>query len=344
MKTAVVNANDTGAVESLAHLLEQAGYRCVRPTPATWKTLHYEVGLEGMVDPKDAVDVWGYDEPTVPAEATLGDVNQADLFVDLKAHVNYNKIVGAFPSLAGKVLWYQINGGDPWKRDDPDLWCNPPCPLVTTNQWYADKGGEVRPNADGGTSVTIAPWLDRSYCFWPKFMRAGEYSLSNRHREIFHAPICLVHNVERWGYPHLVEQLKHKMYFYGVNSPHRMISRKQAKVELSLALCMLHLKIGDSVGYAVLEAIHAFCPIVCSKRYIEETKLGELLVDGETCLTFPEEATAADVDELTRRISDPETNLRITLEAKHRWLDLMNREIDRRERGEFKAFIERNFK
>ena len=311
MKRAILNIADTGALESTAHMLERIGYVCMRPGNELLHELR-QANLANVLSIDDLVKDWGYARPCGPMPAFREDMQSCDLFVDTKAHTNYPKIVARWPNLAGKVLWCCLNGGDPTKRTDGEPWADPPCPVLTNNQWYEGP---------------------RFYTCYPLYVRFDERKRSG----IDGPPVCLVHNVERWGHGELVKPLQDEgVMFYGVNSPHCMLPHAQAMHELEQATCMVHLKCGDTVGYAVVEALAAKVPVLCTTRYIEETRLGALLEPGKTCLAFHD---APSFRTAMVRVRNAAENDRIGCWGRERLRDLMWRDADG-----FATFMGRNFK
>lgn len=318
---AILNIADTGALESTAYMLECAGYDCYRPNNELIKELRH-FGLENVLSVEDLVADYGYAPPRVSKLASPQDMFHADLFVDTKAHVNYETIVKCWNNLRGKVAWMCLNGGDPWKRRDGLRWTNPPCPVITHNQWYKPFG--------------------KAYVCYPPYMRFGEQPQSNENAD--GNPICLVHNVERWGYGHAVQPLREiGVKFYGLNTPEGPIKNGNALELLAKAVAMVYLKQGDTVGYATLEAISVGTPLMVTQHYIDETNLHDLLKPGWTCVVFNQLNAVESVQHLLRifRENKPFRDS-IVAQARANLLAVMwNKERDLRS---FKRFMERNFK
>lgn len=320
MKTAIVNIADTGALESTVHMLEAVGYECSRPDPELIRILR-NADLEGVYSVQELSESWGYPEPIVSRLAKPADMDKADLFVDLKAHVNYPRIVKQWPSLANKVLWRCINGGDPTKRKDGLPWAEPPCPVLTDNQWYE---GYLR-----------------AYTHFPPYQR-----LYSRYRAIYVTgpPICLVHNVLRWGYGDIVEPLQRLgVKFYGGNCPDGLLQYLVAMNQLSSSISMVHVKVGDSVGFATLEAMASACPILVSRFYIAETKLHKLFSHGATCITFDRPTAVEEVKSALHVLADPDYNTKLGLAGKNRLLEIMWNKDKPADLQSFKGFMEHYF-
>jgi hypothetical protein len=348
-KTAVIQCPDTSPVESLVVMLRAAGYRCLhtsRALLATLKDVGCDVVIPGGV--AELVRGMGYDWPfpddeSALAEATPRDMERCDLYVDIKAQKNYAALCRRWPRLEGRVLWYRINGGRPEhvikpSGEDCGDEVNPPCPVLTPNQWYAERSGlpELGDPYPG--------WAGRAYACWPPFVRIGEYyPKRGRSIEAGHTPqppVCLIHAVGNWGYGALVEAARGLgVHCYGDRSPDGLVKHHDIPNLLANSLCLVHLKSNDAPGYALLEALAAACPVVCTRRLIWRCRMGDLLIPGETCLVFDREThdglTPADVAECTRelaghleRLRDRAENLRIGLAGRER-LKAVQWDIDR---------------
>lgn len=314
MKKAILNIADTGALESTAHMLESIGYECRRPDNKLIGEIR-NAGLEGVYSIEELVQKWGYDYPNVTALATCLDMENIDLFVDVKAHTNYERIVGKWPNLRDRVLWCCLNGGDPTKRKDGLPWSDPPCPTLTNNQWYVS--------------------IPDSYVCYPPYIHYKD-SLRMGHDG---PPLCLVHNVMRWGYGGIVESLSKigvKFYGGGDDTPNGLLTHKKSIELLEKALCMVYCKVGDTVGYAVLEAMSIGCPLVCTEHYIQETRQHWLLEPNVTCLTFNPQDPVKSVQKILTRLSEGEENAKLGEVARKRLGKLMwNKERDGEDFKEF---------
>ena len=411
MKRAVLQVADQGPLESLVKILESGGYQCFLPGSDLRARLQSFGGL--VLSPEDLHRSMGYDMPFPMAETNSLD---CDLFVDVKAHQTYYKLVAAFPHLAYRVLWYRINGGKPEhvvKREnrvkavldrhtliacaqdhgkleseavfphigEPRCRCviesvvvedcgdevNPPCPVLTPNQWYREwnlRHWEIREYRDANGNDTGLSWCDecktgesgldeqacKSYTCWPPFVRFHEY---HRPRQPFHSPICLIHNLQGWGYGKLIEPMRALgVRMYGRGSPDGLIQHAEMPRLLSTARCMVHLKSSDAPGYAIYEALAAACPIICTRRLIWRCQMQDLLIPNETCLVFDREThdglTDADVTDCTNevrehlnRLRDDSENRRIGNNGRKRLVELMWR-ADRDDES-LRKFMARNF-
>lgn len=293
-KTAILQVADTGPLESLVVMLRSAGYRCKLPGQDIRDALR-KIGCDTVLEIKSLVESWGYDQP-IPLEiASLDDMHTADLFVDIKAHRNGRFIKKRWPNLKKKLLWYRINGGMPEhviRSDGFDCGdeINPPCPILTPNQWYKDHETNWSPD--------LRPHLTKAYTCWPPFFRYEDHNYprvnedrvkTNPHYE---PPICLVHNLRGWGYGPMVEQMNELgISLHGVNSPNGLINHREVPVRLSKVLCMVHLKSSDAPGYALYEALASACPIIVSRKLIWKNKMEEMFIPYETCLVFNDRET-----------------------------------------------------
>lgn len=312
MRKAIINMADTGAMESTLHMLTMIGYDCYRPDESLLQVLR-KIGLSNVLSVDDMVKDWGYARPRLDKITREGDMEDCDLFVDTKAHTNYNLIVDRWPNLKDKVLWCCLNGGDPKKRKDGLPWTDPPCPILTNNQWYLD--------------------YERAYTFIPYYTRFNE-----RFRLDFRSPpICLVHNVQGWGYGEHLPKLKELgvRFYGGGDGNEKLLSHADAMFRLAAASCLMHVKVGDTVGYAMLEAMASECPFFCTQFYIDECRLHDILIPGETCLTF----NVNNLDSLKEQWEDTKGMAKIAKTAKSHLLEMMWRDV-----YEFEMFMREHFK
>lgn len=361
MKKAILNIADTGPLESLVIMLRSVGYECFIPNKSLRSGLR-SLGLDLVLDIDDLVNGMGYERPMTLPEAGLAQCDTADLFVDVKAHRNYSKIVGGFPSLASKVLWYRINGGQPEhviKSDGTDCGdeANPPCPILTPNLWYKYEweGEDKKVGQTTLTEVSPVPWKGRAYSCYPPFYRFDEYYPINK-RVPSTAPICLVHNLRGWGYGALIDNMRSLgVKCYGDGSPDGLVPHSQIPQMLSTALCMVHLKSSDAPGYALYEALAAACPIVCTRRLIWRNRMQDLLIPGNTCWTFDREThdglSKEDISQCTAEVehhldhlkSFPENAHELGMAGRERLKSLMWSENKPEDVASLADFFERNF-
>jgi len=247
---------------------------------------------------------------------------------------------------------------------------NPPCPVLTPNQWYHQWDlRHWRVYRDPETSLascdvckTGEAGLDdeacKSYTCWPPFVRFGDYY--DKHQRIGFitprttaSPICLIHNVNGWGYRDLVDPMRGLgVRVYGNGSPDGLINHSTIPQELSSALAMVHLKSSDAPGYAIYECLASACPLICTRRLIWRCRMEGLLVPGETCLVFdrethegltPEDVTSctAEVAGHLAKLKNQDYNRQIGLAGYNRLREVMWRE-DRDADG-LRKFMRRNF-
>lgn len=321
-KLAILQVADAGPLESLVHMLTEAGYTCVLPNDQLRRILRDELGMDCVLDPHDLTRGMGYDPVHVNSVGPAA-MDVCDLYVDIKAQRCHDKVVARWPRLRGKVVWYRINGSAPehvvrYAKDgsgrvveDCGNEADVPCPVLTPVLWYAcdpatdcDERGlpfsrflaPDSPLRKGGTN-----WADAAYPCWPPFVKAGDYYDTHRRpsrdSERYGPPVCLLHNARGWGYGKLFDPLRALgLKVYGAGSPDGLVRHRDIPKLLSTAVAMVHLKSSDAPGYALYEALAAGCPVVCPGRLIWRCRMQSLYVSGETCLTFDDRDSH---DELT---------------------------------------------
>lgn len=343
-KLAILNIADTGALESTWIMFDALGYEVRRPNEQLLQQIR-ACGCSGVFSVKELKDRMGYDDPMVTALASPDDTQRCSVFVDVKAHVNYPYIVKRWPNLERKVLWCCLNGGNPTKRTDGLPWANPPCPVLTNNQWYKDSF--VVHNQWSGEGHAMfsnpAPWNGRAYVCYPPYARWFDRKQSTHDGP----PICLVHNVRNWGYGHLVDaytDLGGKAYGWG-DTPHGLLPYKSAMAALERALCQVYLKKGDTVGYAAVEAIAAGVPMVVTQEYIRETRLEEMFKLG-TCAvvnTRSVDKFQLDLQATLRFLNEPGIPTQIGKRARENYLRLQWNARNSAHIDGWESFVKRNF-
>jgi hypothetical protein len=297
-KLAIIQCADAGPLESLVDMLESVGYECRIPDDALRAELKKCYGGEGLVlSPKDLTRGAGYDPVSVPEVGPAG-MHACNLFVDVKAHQVCCRVEDRWPWLRGNVLWYRINGGEPEhcvnQRGDHGNEVEPPCPVLTPNQWYGVQDHECDPAVKNRRWRGLTPaGLENSYCCWPPFVRRQDYYNCNARpydvgrEDMYTDPVCLVHNFQGWGYgPLLPAMRKLGVRVYGQGSPDGLIQHRDVPGVLSRALAMVHLKSSDAPGYAIYECLAAGCPLVCTQKLLWKCNMEALLEPCVTCLTF----------------------------------------------------------
>ena len=336
-KLAICQVADQGPFESLAMMLKEAGYELAFPDGALSRKLR-SIGCDLILEVDDLVRGMGYERPFVTTTVGSQAMSGADLFVDVKAHKDYGRLVAEWPNLDGKILYYRINGCQPEITQKGGDEINLPCPILTPNLWYKQEG----------------PWSDKAYAMWPPFYRWGDYL--DRHGRVgggYSSPICLIHNIVGWGYGNLIDGVRSLgVRCYGAGSPDGLVRHEDIPEILSSAICMVHLKSSDAPGYALYEAVAANCPLVVSRRLIWRCQMQELFIPGETCYVFDRETHdglssedvlhfTVEIKEALSRLEDPAENSRIATNARARLQELMWR-ADRDGQG-FKDFMNRAF-
>ncbi len=336
-RTAVLQVADTGPLESLVDMLQAVGFNCFLPNKRLRNRLR-EIGCDTVLAAEDLVKGMGYEPPEwrgqpIP-EVDLDFMDKADLYVDIKAHRCYSLVTKEWPNLKNKVLWYRINGGEPEHvindRGDHGDEVNPPCPVLTPNQWYSyqqrcsychwwfPRGMMVFTGSClkcGSKEKETMKW--KAYCCWPPFVKFHEYDVKrpgfDGHIK-YSNPICLIHNVNGWGYRDMVAPVRDLgVNIYGVGSPDGLINHKLVKVRLTSSLAMVHLKSNDAPGYALYEAMAAGCPIILPRRLIWRCSMESMFRPGVNCLVFDREThdplSGEEVRICTREIRDALTQL-----------------------------------
>jgi hypothetical protein len=381
MKTAIVQMADQGPLESTVVMLRSVGYECYLPSDNLLRELR-EIGCDTVIDIEGLIKNWGYERSMDLPKAPPVMMNKTDLYVDVKAHRSYDKIVGRWPHLKNRILWGRINGGKPEhviKADGMDCGdeVNPPCPVLTPNLWYKLKiesstichrcNGNKTYILPGGVDVAwcpvcegvgilhkLYPWAGRAYACWPVFYRFDNYfSVHGRQQES--PPVCLTHNLYGWGYGDLIERCRNLgVKCYGKDSPDGLIQHIAIPKMLSQTLCLVHLKSSDAPGYSLYEALAAACPIVCSRRLIWRNRMQELFIPGETCLVFdrethdplsPDEVDACEGEIIAAldRLEDPKENSRIGMAGREKLMSLMWDPLCSDDVNSLRTFMERSF-
>lgn len=356
-KVAVCQVADTGPLESLVVMLRSAGYECVLPTTRLKERLR-SFGCDTVLNIDDLVRGMGYEHPVFKMREVDEEVlkEYGTIYVDVKAHRNLPRIVKHWPWMNDRTLWYRINGGKPEHvvnaRGDHGDEVNPPCPIVTPNQWY-DKLFTWKDKEK--VDKEHHPWGEwarhNAYTCWPPFVRMKDHAIPRPSK--FQSPMCLIHNLEGWGYGKLVEPFREMgVRCFGAGSPDGLVEHREIPVRLSNTLCMVHLKSSDAPGYALYEALASACPVVCTRRLIWRNRMEDLLIPGETCLVFDREThdalsdedvvnCCAEVRQHLVTLQDPRFNRRIGEAGRKRLAEVQWSE--ERDGAGFKAWMERMF-
>jgi len=360
-------------------MLRAVGYDCYLPSERIKDALR-NLGCDTVLDIRGLTDNWGYDRPMSLPDAPPMMMDTCDLYVEIKAHRSYSKVVKRWSHLKDRMLWYRINGGRPEIVPGCGDELNPPCPILTPNQWY---NGEWKfcnkcyhaADARCFDFTGLCPkcqsdtwnFINKAYCCWPPFYRVDEYF--ERHGRDFATqapPICLIHSVKHWGYGELIEpvrQLNVRCYGGG-DTPDGLVKHRRIPQMLHSAKAMVHLKSSDAPGYAIYECLAAACPLICTGRLIARCQMQDLLIPGETCLTFdndddprPNEGRkrfeepcplnpqkcVEEVKAHLASLANPEYNRKIGMAGYHRLKKVMWSENSPQDIKTLADFLKRNF-
>lgn len=356
MKLAILQVADTGPLESLVVMLNAAGYACGIPDRNLINRLK-EIGCDTVLSVSDLAETPSYDHPFSIPTASIADMDKADLYVDIKAHRNGPKVWSVWPNLQKKTLWYRINGCYPEHvindRGDHGNEVDPPCPVLTPNMWYAEKHLDpIESKLDG--DFYPAPWADKAYACWPPFHRFNEYyDVYGRTHGHYDEAICLINNLQGWGYGMLKDRLKNEgIKFYGSGSSDGELHHSKVKSKLASAIAMVHLKSNDAPGYALYEALAAGCPVIVSRRLIWRSHMESLFIPGKTCLVYDQPThdslTRETTEECYREIrynlfelDDVSINKKIGMAGRDRLLEIMWNE--KRDSESLRQFMSKHF-
>ncbi len=361
-KTAILQVADTGPLESLVVMLRSVGIECLLPGNDVKQELR-KIGCDTVLDVESLVKNMGYPRPIVETgTATLADMDRRDvLFVDVKGVRSHPKIVKRWKHLENRVLWYRINGGPPEhviKADGFDCGdeVNPPCPVLTPNQWYADKWFG-RPSDDPPDWCAID---GRAYTCWPPFVRFGDMRRKRWHEyappdDLPRDAVCLIHNLHGWGYGDMINRIKPLgVRCFGDRSPDGLVPNHDVPNLLALALANVHLKCSDAPGYAIYETLAAACPLICTQRLIDRCRMQELLIPGKTCLTFDHvqgrdmigdefDVAAEEIKGHLERLRDPKESRRIGEAGRNRLNVLQWCDRSEHDKESLRSFLKKNY-
>lgn len=341
-------------------MFRAVGWNCALPNAALVSAIQ-EQGCDTVLTPQVLTDRMGYDLPMQLPYVGLADMHRTDVvYVDVKAHRNGPLVWKRWPHLRNRTLWYRINGGKPEHvitKDGFDCGdeVNPPCPVLTPNQWYDEKKVEDDClSYYGGCKRDKDGWWKNAYVCWPPFYRWNDYQ-HPREDKRYHQPMCLIHGINGWGYKDLIPAMRELgVLCYGVGAPDGLLQHREIPTRLSSTLAMVHLKSSDAPGYALYEAMAAACPIVCTRRLIWRCRMQDLLIPGETCLVFDREThdglTVEDIvqcrDEVRghlQALSDPMYNRQIGEAGREKLWSLMWNEKSLTDVETLKTFLKRHY-
>lgn len=350
-RTAICQVGHPGSLDSLTLMLRAVGWT-VKVPGGHLRDMLKRMDCDTIISAAGMAQGWGGTLATEPhIEATINDLNDpTSIIIDTKAHRNGPKIWVKYPSFKNRTLWYRINGGRPCIVEGKGDEINPPCPVLTPDQWY---------QSDKPLNGTIPQsTLDKSYSCWPPYAKWNDHWRPRK--TLYTPPVCMTHGLDGWGYGVVGEALRKSIglrCFGGYGSPdglYRMLDTPQL---LSETQCLVHLKSQDCPGYSLYEALASGCPVVVSRMLIEWCKMGELFVEGETCLCYdrgmvPEPPGYMPIDtaecireaeECVSRLKDPKLNQRIGEAGRERLRKIMWSPIADSSRQSLTEFMTRMF-
>ncbi len=281
-KIALCRVSDTEPLLSLVRMLEYAGYECVLPDRGLRDYLR-SISCTNVDEFEDMRDRWGAEMPSSKWRRVDSiNPNNIDLYVDVNAFHNGPLVWKSWPQLRERTLCYFINGGPPRNTSDKGDGITPACPVMTTNQWYSTNTFQAR-QSDGsfchfpGIGDTPAPWRDKSYVFYPSFERWDR--VVPRTPDFGGSPVCFCHNVMGWGYGEYVEAARKLgcKFYGGGSSPDGLVPHGEVFQRLATSPCVVYLKGGGAVDYAILEAMAMGVPIITPQKFVTDTRLEKLL-------------------------------------------------------------------
>jgi glycosyltransferase involved in cell wall biosynthesis len=252
-------------------------------------------------------------------QASVQDFRECDLYVGIK-HWYFRPIINATPRLKSKVLWFDINGGNPdrqlpagheYKRFPPE----PNTPYVGSYKCYVGMGNQYS---------RYVPFASRGLFEKPR-------------RDIDGKSMCLVHNVGNWGHGRLVPDLTNQVDFFGARSPDGEIHRSEVPGKLRNARCYVHLKTKDCPGYALYSAMFSACPVIVTKTFIEATGFSDLYEHEESCLIS--EPTVEGIRECIDAVASPKLNRQIGEAGRQRAMKLVWSNRKKTDAESFREFM-----
>ena len=320
-KIALCRVSDTEPLLSLVRMLEYAGYECVLPDRGLRDYLR-SIGCGNVDEFSDMREKFGAEMPPARLhEFQKHCLAGIDLLVDVNAFRNGPLVWKDYPQLKDKTLCYFINGGPPRSTEDKGNGIDPPCPVITTNQWYrTDTYQEIKGSVKEIVELGhTAPWRDKSYVFYPSFERWDR--VLPRRMDPEAAPVCFCHNVMGWGYGEFVEGARNlgvKFYGFG-SSPDGMMPHEITFEFLAKTPCVVYLKGGGAVDYAVLEAMAAGVPVLFPVRYMRDTRTEELM---GLCGALDDRYLLQEIETAVSLYRDPVRNAHLGAWAQQRVRDL----------------------
>ena len=327
-KLAIVNIPHKQCEQAAVMMLESVGYEVRGPA----KELTRE--LSGYM--KQPVSTF------IPLKATPKDLQSCDLFVTVK-YYSVLDTIKRYNFLKNKILWFDINGGQPGralpKAKYKELPLSPVVPYVGSSKWYADSSPYP---VSGPRYVCYIPIDNREECLQTE-------------RSMLESPVSLVHNPYKWGYGWIVDLLKESgiKFHGGWGAPDGLLPQSEVPKVLSKALCYVHTKGRDCPGYSLYQALLCGCPVIVSSLFLERTGYSDLYEHNKTCLVVDDDPKLA-LSKRARvissrfrrcvdRLRDPVENKRIGEAGRERLLKLQWRSGKDSDRLSFQKFMGENY-
>jgi len=294
MKIAVIHVPHTQCEVSLKYMLESVGYRVLRPPRE----------VVPMLDKITRQTV-----PPVLPQASLSQFRNCSLFATIK-WFHIESLLKAMPYLKKRILWFDINGGNPGEpKTGPNAYkafpFEVPVPYLGSCKCY------LREDTSGPRYVCYIPLVSPERYARPRATK-------------LHPPICLVHSVKTWGHGPLSEIINSGgeiVRMYGGHTKRGPIPPQHVPKYLNSALCYVHIKARDNPGFSLYETLASGCPAIITSHFLERTQYHELYEDGVTCLVAEDnkdpdgkarnEYLKATVLECIERLKSPTLNAQI---------------------------------
>ena len=372
---AVLQMGDCPQIESTAVMLRHAGYDTLKICGRELRNALQAAGCDTLISVQQ-MEQMGYDKLDQSIkEATLRDMDDCDLFVEIKVR-NVPRVISRWPRLNGRIAYWRVNGAQPEICPKGGDEVNLPCPIITACLWYGSPRYKIGTTAEtksaanhrDGDPITLDDLLAEhaklvpfdngmAYTFWPPYPRSADYDRIDRSGlTSYEPPYCVAHSARAWGYgPIVSECVDLGVRVYGNNAPAGQIPHSRVPGIAAKALALVHLKSVDCPGWALYEAILAGCPVITGRLLNSRMLAYSLLQDGETCYEFGVPASLEygrgdmmypkclhDISEALEKLREPQENRRIGEAGRKRLNELMWRPD--RDGDSFKGFMRRHFR